>query len=80
MTTSAPRRAPALAPAPSAATERLFDEACRYVPGGTSRVHYYFRVAHGGAQGKYGGDPDLTACRLVRGVSVASLRPTPARS
>ena len=24
------------------ATERLFDEACRYIPGGTSRIHYYY--------------------------------------
>jgi glutamate-1-semialdehyde 2,1-aminomutase len=27
---------------PKTATERLFDEACRYMPGGTSRIHYYF--------------------------------------
>ena len=25
------------------ATARLYDEACRYIPGGTSRLHYYFR-------------------------------------
>lgn len=42
------------APVTKTATERLFDEACRYIPGGTSRVHYYFppypiyaRSAHG---------------------------------
>ena len=23
-------------------TARLYDEACRYMPGGTSRIHYYF--------------------------------------
>jgi glutamate-1-semialdehyde 2,1-aminomutase len=27
----------------SSATVRLYEEACRYLPGGTSRLHYYFR-------------------------------------
>jgi glutamate-1-semialdehyde 2,1-aminomutase len=27
----------------SSATARLYEEACRYIPGGTSRLHYYFR-------------------------------------
>jgi glutamate-1-semialdehyde 2,1-aminomutase len=27
----------------SSATARLYEEACQYIPGGTSRLHYYFR-------------------------------------
>src|SRR6266511_4004224 len=27
--------------APGSATARLYDEASRYLPGGTSRIHYY---------------------------------------
>src|SRR5713226_7667166 len=27
----------------TSATARLYEEACRYLPGGTSRLHYYFR-------------------------------------
>src|SRR5258708_25471067 len=27
----------------NSATARLYEEACRYIPGGTSRLHYYFR-------------------------------------
>ena len=29
--------------APGSSTARLFEEAQRYIPGGTSRIHYYFR-------------------------------------
>jgi glutamate-1-semialdehyde 2,1-aminomutase len=29
--------------ATGSATARLYEEACRYIPGGTSRLHYYFR-------------------------------------
>jgi glutamate-1-semialdehyde 2,1-aminomutase len=30
------------AEAQTTATAQLFEEACRYIPGGTSRIHYYF--------------------------------------
>jgi len=45
---------PVTSSAPStAASKRLFDEACQYIPGGTSRVHYYYEpypiYAHSGA-------------------------------
>ena len=33
---------PSSASPKGAATEQLFEEACRYIPGGTSRIHYYF--------------------------------------
>lgn len=29
--------------APSSATARLYEEACRYIPGGSSRLHYHFQ-------------------------------------
>ncbi len=29
--------------APASTTARLFEEACRFIPGGTSRLHYFFR-------------------------------------
>jgi glutamate-1-semialdehyde 2,1-aminomutase len=28
---------------PTSTTAQLYEEACRYIPGGTSRLHYYFR-------------------------------------
>jgi glutamate-1-semialdehyde 2,1-aminomutase len=41
MTTTVSAPAAVQAP-PASATQALFEEACRYIPGGTSRIHYFF--------------------------------------